>query len=342
MSTDILKALIVAVAVSWGLLVVGSTVWPYRLFNSVFLAAGIVLAAVLVVYLCTEDLLSSVFAVFIGILAVLLLVPFLLIHNGIRMIRREGRSLANVLSLFLGIAVEIGELSFFMAVIFNYSMGLEFFRKINSALLFVGVSVFYFSLLILMFVLYQIYFQYIPHRNGFDHIIIHGCGLLQGYRVSRLLGNRIDRAIEVFHKGNDRAVIICSGGKGSDESISEAEAIAGYLRDKGIPEDRIILEDRSTSTEENLIFSNEIIQRSGGSGRIALVSSNYHIYRCVLLAHRLGMHCVGIGGKVAAYYWPSAVIREFAAVYSDRKMLLKTLIVYLIVVSPFIYMLRSM
>ncbi len=64
-----------------------------------------------------------------------------------------------------------------------------------------------------------------------------------------------------------------------------------------------------------------------------------HVYRCVLLAHELGITCTGIGARVAPYYWPSAVIREFAAVYSRRKHLLPLVADYLLfIVLPLYYM----
>jgi uncharacterized SAM-binding protein YcdF (DUF218 family) len=136
-------------------------------------------------------------------------------------------------------------------------------------------------------------------------------------------------------------MIICSGGQGSNEKISEAEAISRYLRQNGIDEEHILLEDRSVSTKENLLFSYDLIRHRGKGSKIALVSSNYHIFRCVLLAHQLDIPCVGIGARTAFYYWPSAVIREFVAVYSDRKRLFWTLLAYLFVISPFIFVLAG-
>ncbi|MBR0461279.1 MAG: YdcF family protein [Erysipelotrichaceae bacterium] len=334
-----LSFLILLTALFWSALLLFSTLYPHRLFNSVFVTGALFFTAVLVLTLIFEEATTAFVFTLFGIFIILLLVPFLLIFNGITMIKREGRSLANLLSLFLGIGIEIGEIAFLLDVVFNYALGIEFFERVNMLLLFVGISVFYFSFLLLLFVLYIAYFQFVPHRYDFEYIIIHGCGLLNGDKVSKLLSNRIDKAIKAFHKGKDKAMIICSGGKGTNETISEAEAIAGYLKKKGIAEDHILMEDRSTTTEENLIFSNEIINERGGSRRIALVSSNYHIYRCVLLAHRLKIPCIGIGAKVAFYYWPSAVIREFVAVYTTKRHLILILIGYLLVISPFIYML---
>ena len=58
------------------------------------------------------------------------------------------------------------------------------------------------------------------------------------------------------------------------------------------------------------------------------MTSNYHVYRCILLARELNMRCTGIGAKVAWYYWPSAVIREFAAVFTRRRYFILTVLGY--------------
>ena len=342
MSNESLTLFIGIVAALWLTLIILSVMIPHRLFNSVFLAGALFLTAVLILYLIIKDIGSALLFTVIGILAILLLVPFLLIANGITMMKGEGKSFANLLSLLLGIVIEIGELALFTTLILNYVLEIMTDARMNVILLFVGISVFYFSFLILLFVLYMAYFQFVPHLYNFEYIIIHGCGLLQGDKVSKLLSNRIDKAIQVYHRGKDKAMIICSGGQGSNETVSEAQAIAGYLKEKGISEDHILLEDRSTSTEENLLFSNQIINERGGSKRIALVSSNYHIYRCVLLAHQLKVPCVGIGSKVAFYYWPSAVIREFVAVYTTKRHLILIVLGYLVILLPFIYIFLNM
>ena len=107
-----------------------------------------------------------------------------------------------------------------------------------------------------------------------------------------------------------------------------------YLTERGIPEDHIIMEDRSTTTEENVIFSGRIVRSREGGRRIALISSNYHVYRCLRIAAREGLKCTGIGAKVAAYYWPSALIREFAAVFFNKGFFIWSMIGYLLFVSP--------
>ena len=272
----------------------------------------------------------------IGVMAV----PFFLIHNGIVMLRKEGRSLANMLSLVLGIIVAIGQIAVFTAALVTLFMGVERVeaKGINVVSMLIGASVLYLSLSVLAFVLYTLFLQIIPRKRDFDYVIIHGAGLIDGKRVSKLLADRLDKAIEVYRRDPTPPVLIPSGGKGSDESVSEAEAMAAYLVDKGIPEDMIIKEDRSTTTLENLQNSKAIIEARPGRKYTALVTSNYHVYRALRYSRRIGLKCTGIGSRVAFFYWPSAVIREFIAIHAEKKHLLTFIagwILFLLPVIPY-------
>ncbi len=267
--------------------------------------------------------------IFLLILFFILLVPFFLVFNGITMIRKEGHSLANLLSLALGLIVGIGELSFLAAVLIpNIALfGDDSFqsllnRHIPWLLLFVGFSVIYLSLSFVSFMFYTLFLEAIPRKRDFDYVIIHGAGLIHGDRISRLLADRIDKAIEVYRKDPTPPILIPSGGKGSDESISEAEAMASYLREKGIPEDHILVENQSMTTFENLQFSKALIETRPGNHYTALVTSNYHVYRALRYCRKIGLKCTGIGSHVAFYYWPSALIREYIAIHSEKKHLI--------------------
>ena len=136
-----------------------------------------------------------------------------------------------------------------------------------------------------------------------------------------------------------KPVIIPSGGQGPDEKISEAAAMKGYLLAHGIPEDRIIPEDRSATTKENLAFSKAIIDAREGGKKTALVSSNYHVYRCLRLAREVGLTCTGIGADVALYFWPGALIREFIAIHAEKKHAVLFIAGWLLCISPVILVL---
>ena len=86
-----------------------------------------------------------------------------------------------------------------------------------------------------------------------------------------------------------------SGGQGSGEDISESEAMAAYEVDKGVNPDRIIKEQESVSTKENLLFSRKLMEKK--SPKITIVTTAYHVFRALILAKRQGIKCVGFGTK---------------------------------------------
>ena len=94
-----------------------------------------------------------------------------------------------------------------------------------------------------------------------DLIVVLGCQV-RGETPSRMLRHRLDTAYEAMQKHPD-ALCVVSGGKGSDELISEAEAMRRYLVEKGADESRIVMEDKSTNTFENIKFSFEITDKLG-------------------------------------------------------------------------------
>ncbi|MEE8837231.1 MAG: YdcF family protein [Eubacteriales bacterium] len=85
---------------------------------------------------------------------------------------------------------------------------------------------------------------------------------------------------------------------------------------------------------ENIRNSYDLIQSRPGRKYTALVTSNYHVYRAMRYARKVGLKAVGIGAHVASYYWPSAIIREFVAVHREKKRRLLYIVGYLMVISP--------
>ena len=318
--------------ISWSV-IFGSTLWkPQKFRNSIFLMTALFFTVFFVAALAGAYMGTVLLVSFLLAFLALLLVPILLIINGIVMIRKEARSLENLLSLLLGLVIGTGEIAFFAGFVLEIHSFNQKYTVAKLVAIFIGSSVLYISFWILAFVLYMIFMQIMPHIREFDYLIIHGAGLLKGDKVSKLLANRIDKAIKIYNKSKRKPVIIPSGGQGGDETISEAEAMKKYLLEHGIPEEHIILENKSKNTMENLQNSKNIILSQGGKHRVALVTSNYHVYRCLLYAKSMRLKCTGIGAPVAWYYWPSAVIREFVAVFTTKKFLIWTIIGYIFVV----------
>jgi uncharacterized SAM-binding protein YcdF (DUF218 family) len=99
--------------------------------------------------------------------------------------------------------------------------------------------------------------------------------------------------------------------------------MARYLIARGFPADRLIREDRSRTTEENLKFSKAIMDAAmpaasppaAGQASCVIVTSGYHVLRAAIIARRAGLRGQVTGARTAGYYWPSAMLREFGAVF---------------------------
>lgn len=328
-----------AVTFFWVLLVISFLIDRSRYRNCYLLFLALASSVFALTFLAGEHQKTVLVVMMIVILIALLIVPIFLICNGIVMLRREGRSLANLLSLFFGIIIALGEIATLVAVLIPAVGGRDWIfetslRRINRISVFFSITVIYISMCFLVFMFYCVFLQIIPRKRDFDYVIIHGAGLLDGDRISKLLADRLDKAIEVYQKDPTPPIMIPSGGKGSDEKISEAEAMARYLIDKGIPPEKIIKEDQSLTTLENLKFSKRIIDAREGSKYTVLVTSNYHVYRALRYCRKIKMKCTGVGSHVAFYYWPSALIREFIAVHSEKKHLITFILGWVICMIP--------
>ncbi len=263
------------------------------------------------------------------------LITFLLVTiSNIQLMRKEGRNWRNMLGCILGITVCLG-------TIFPYVLG-EFLQQTtivdvhneNGMALYIellventvfAITAYLESTLVGTMILSSKAAKRIPAWDK-DYILILGCQIRKDGTLTNLLKSRADRAIE-FAKMQKDAVgkditFVPSGGKGDDEVISEAEAIRNYLVETGIPEDRILVENQSANTLENLRNSMELIRKDGKTEdpKIAFSTTNYHVFRSGVFASQLGIKAEGIGAKTKRYFWINAFIREFiAALVSEWK-----------------------
>ncbi|MBR6257560.1 MAG: YdcF family protein [Lachnospiraceae bacterium] len=121
--------------------------------------------------------------------------------------------------------------------------------------------------------------------DGLEYVIVLGAGL-KGDEPTNTLRARIIKGAE-YMKANPDTVLIASGGQGADELISEAECIRRQLTGVyGIDDSRILLEDRSTSTIENLKYSMEIIGDPHAS--TGIITNSFHEYRAMCIAQNAG------------------------------------------------------
>ncbi|MDJ0384130.1 YdcF family protein [Streptomyces sp. G-G2] len=241
---------------------------------------------------------------------------FFLIANGVTMVRKEGRSLGNLLSLLAGLAI-LGLLILPVAAAQSGSV------TAAGATATIGLIALYVSFLFLCFLGYAYLYGRIKVRGDVDYVVMLGSGLVGGDRVPPLLASRLHKGIQIHQaqlaRGGTPPVLLPSGGKGSDEKVAEARAMADWLIAEGIPAGHIRLEDQSRTTEENLRFSEAIMARDTPGYRCVVVTNNFHAFRAAMMARKARVNGQVLGSPTAAYFWPSATIREFVAVFMEHK-----------------------
>lgn len=147
-----------------------------------------------------------------------------------------------------------------------------------------------------------------------DAVIVLGAGI-RGELVTMPLKLRLDKAVEYHHKNPD-ALIVVTGGQGPQESVTEAYAMEKYLIKKGISKEKIIKEEKATSTNENMEFSKEILDsRFENDYSVVIITNNFHILRSVNIARKTGFS--NVSGFHAGLEWYNLVpcyLRESLAV----------------------------
>lgn len=148
-------------------------------------------------------------------------------------------------------------------------------------------------------------------------VVVLGCKV-NGEKPSRMLARRLDSAYEFLLERED-ALCIVSGGRGDDEKISEALAMKRYLVNKGIDSDRIIMEDNSETTYENIKFSADIL-REHNITDIAVVTDGFHQYRAGRIAGKFGFEVSAVNAEndsVTLPLIPTYWVREWMAITKE-------------------------
>ncbi|MBO9045750.1 YdcF family protein [Curtobacterium flaccumfaciens pv. flaccumfaciens] len=300
---------------------------PRMLRNGVFLTAAVLFGLGTVVAVLTRvvpgfSLLVAVVLLLVPLAVVVLGVA--LVANGLQMLRAEGRSVGNLLSLAAGVAVFVLPAVAIALLVSGSGEGFTLWdgTKIAVAVLMVFVCG-YFALSLVAFALYSVVYGRTRHGIVPDTIVVLGSGLVHG-EVPPLLQSRLDRALGVYRaerSAGRRPLLVPSGGQGDDEPRPEGTAMAEYLVANGADPDDVVPETASRNTRENLRFSRDVQTAAGRDGQMVVVTNNYHVLRAATLARRLDLPAQVVGARTAAYYVPSAFLREFAAVIVEHRWL---------------------
>lgn len=154
--------------------------------------------------------------------------------------------------------------------------------------------------------------------SDLDYIIVLGAQV-KGNKPSLSLQYRIDEAAEYLKKNPDTKAIL-SGGKGAGETISEAQCMKEALIKQGISEERLLEEDKSTNTKENIEYSYKFIASDSDTDiKVGIVTNNFHIYRGTAIARRK-MECriQGIPARSNAFLQLNYLVREFFGLVKDK------------------------
>ena len=323
-------AILLAPAVIPGVLFIYSFIKEPRQFrNALFLFAALAWSSILLVLRLNNFILGLILVILI-LLTPFLTIGFLLI-NTIVVVKNNGFSLTSMLPFLMA--------GFLVLLIASPTIVNYFDPDVRHIIVFVlglfTLEGLWFSFTFMALLFYSWVYRLLPRRRQYDYIIIHGAGL-DGPRPTPLLAGRIDKALELWKKQHQHGKFVVSGGQGADEIVSEAQAMRDYLLEKGVPAAAILMEDKSTTTWENLRYSLAVIRAdrtsaaaddapAGGSVTsndapadseftTAVVTSDFHVFRCAEYAHNLGIKADGIGSHTKGWYWPTAFIREFIAI----------------------------
>ena len=269
--------------------------------------------------------------------------PFVLVFSiglcisNVSLIRHEDFRFVNILGIILSVLL-VGGIAFIWTFDFYASGSLKeiMIHELWTSL-FAAVYLYFECMLIGVIISHVIVCRYEPDHDK-DFMIILGCAIRKDGTPSPILKGRIDRALDFYHKQKDdtgrELTFVTSGGQGPDEVISESRSMKNYLMDKGIKEEQIVMEDRSTSTYENMKFSKEKIEAIDPEGKIAFSTTNFHVFRSGLLARRVKMKAQGIGADTKWYFWPNATVREFVGLLTAHR--LKQAVILTVMIAVYI------
>lgn len=147
-----------------------------------------------------------------------------------------------------------------------------------------------------------------------EYVIVLGCQI-RGTQITKSLKKRLDAAYD-YAVANPDAILIVSGGQGPGEDISEAEAMYAYLTRRGLSQTRLIREDRSVNTDQNMRYSVEFIEDR--TAKVGIVTSNFHVFRAKMLAKAKGLKDVsGIASPSDPILFVNYMVREAVGIVKD-------------------------
>ena len=243
--------------------------------------------------------------------------------SNVALIRHEGRRFVNLLGILLAVCLTGGEL-LVAWLDFRSAYSQQVFLLKNLAVNLIAAFYLYFECMIVGAVTADWIAAKRKPKPGKDFLIVLGCGLKKDGTPTPLLRGRLELAMDFDREQREacgkEALYIGSGGQGPDEPQSEAASMYGYLLSRGIPASRILLEDSSSDTAENMLYSRKLIDAVSPDAHPAFFTTNYHVFRAGLKARQAGLdNADGMGAPTRWYFWPNAAVREFVGLLTEHR-----------------------
>ena len=242
--------------------------------------------------------------------------------SNISLIRHETKRIQNLLGMILALILVAGEVIIFFSG--QYFSGSQTEIMIQETLVHILAAVYlYFECMLIGAIVAGLMTAfYKPDRNA-DYIIILGCRVGPDGKPYPVLRGRIDRALAFYHQQMEETgkalVFVPSGGKGTDETISECVCMKNYLLEQGVPEAHILEENQAENTYENMLFSKRKIEEKKADAVVLFSTTNYHVFRSGLMGRRVKLRAIGIGARTKWYFWPNASVREFFGLLTGHR-----------------------
>lgn len=281
-----------------------------------------------------KRMLSSVHIFSSVALPVAFVMSVLITVSNVNLMRKEGRNWRNMLGTILGAGLcLLTLLPFALGEYLQRSTLVDVHNEQGAALYiehfteaFISAVVTYLECVLIGTIFIGV--KSARHMPSYDqdYVLILGCQIMKDGSLTPLLRSRADKALEFARRQKEKTgkeiVFVPSGGQGPDEVMAEADAIADYLRSVGVPEERILPENRSVNTYENIRNSMKLIRENAGAEKphVIFSTTNYHVFRSGMIAWEQGERLEGIGSPTKRYFWINAFVREFiATLVSERK-----------------------
>ncbi|ANX14031.1 hypothetical protein ABE41_018620 [Fictibacillus arsenicus] len=225
--------------------------------------------------------------------------------------------LAQTSNMDMGLAVFFLLGAIFFILFYKHEAAIYFFRKYKKTTLTIVFTLLIFAATLETLILSSANTDPEKVSGKIDTILVLGGGT-KNNRPGAVLKGRLDQAL-AYAENHTEVTFIVSGGLGFGKTTSEGTIMKNYLMENGIHPERITIEEKATSTYENLLYTKEMIQPDD---QVLIVTSDFHLFRTKMIAKRVGVEAEGLGSPLRISSIPQAHVREYMAIiksyFTDR------------------------